>query len=203
MGAPRRFDWDEARRLRAKGWTYPALADRFEVSKMAVRLACNDGARARNRARNAAYQSSGVCPECGGQATRHYGPLGQRRCKSCAGKARATNVRDGTLRCKTCREWKPDDAFPFNRAGSKAHRGRHDTCRVCSTKLRQAYRERHKMPCVGCGRPVLPPNEKTTHGSDVPRCRDCYQRAGWLRDYERKGGGVDDSVRGPLGRRAR
>ncbi len=45
----RRFDWDEARQLRASGLSYSAIAKRLGVSSQSVRLACDDTARVRER----------------------------------------------------------------------------------------------------------------------------------------------------------
>lgn len=44
MSAPRRFDHDEARRLRAGGLVYAAIAERLGVSISAVRVACDEEA---------------------------------------------------------------------------------------------------------------------------------------------------------------
>lgn len=43
MSPFRRFDHDEARRLRAEGWTYPQIAQRSFVSPQAVARVCHPG----------------------------------------------------------------------------------------------------------------------------------------------------------------
>lgn len=173
MPVPRKFDYDEAARLRAEGLTYQAIAERFGVTAMAVYWAVNEEARERAIARNTEWQRSGTCPDCGGPSTRHS-ITKSLRCKACFDRTQATSVHEDELRCFRCREWKPDEAFPRNRSGRKLRRGRHNFCRACSTVVRQEYRERHKVPCVGCGAPALPPREKGSDGADVPRCRSCY-----------------------------
>lgn len=172
MPRPRAFDWDEARRLQAEGLTYTAIAKRLGVRYQSVRRACDEAVRERI----AAYQRTGVCPDCGTQTTRYAGGVSS-RCPRCAGKRAATTVRPDTLQCLRCREWKPDSAFPRNRGGALVRRGRHDSCRVCGTVIRREYRERHKIPCESCGKPRLPAGEK---GSGIGRrdtglCRDCYR----------------------------
>jgi hypothetical protein len=136
-----RFDWKKARRLRAEGLSYVAIASRLGVSEAAVYRICKEGARERANARSAAWVRNGICPFCGAQATRAGG---QSLCRDCDNKRRATSVRETELRCVTCHEWKPDDAFPFNRAGKKLHRGRHSSCRACLTVLRADYRVRNR-----------------------------------------------------------
>lgn len=68
-GPSRKFDWDEARRLRDQGWSLKAIAETFGVSIKAVHLATNDDALKRSRAYSAKRQRSGVCAACGGQCT--------------------------------------------------------------------------------------------------------------------------------------
>lgn len=167
----RKFDYDEARQRYADGEHPRDLAAEYGVSMNRVRQVVipEEGQRAAERARQWIY--SGTCPICGGPATRTGG---QSRCRECFNVAQATSVRPDELRCPTCGEWKPDEDFPFNAGGRKLRRGRHQSCRPCLTKLRQNYRERHKVPCVVCGKPALPPSEKRTSGAPFPRCRECY-----------------------------
>jgi ribosomal protein L37AE/L43A len=175
----RKFDWDEARQLYVSGVALKDIAERFGVTYNAVRLAVNDEARKRAREYLANWQRSGVCPDCGTQTTRRA-TTGDTRCIDCASRRRATSVRSTALLCSGCRKWKPDDDFPLNRVKrGKQRRGRHNFCRACSTKARQDYRERHKVPCVSCGKPALPPSEKGTHGAAFPRCRSCQIRDMW------------------------
>lgn len=184
MAAPRRFDHDEARRLRAEGMTYVAIAALMGVTDRTVRLICDPVQRAKSVARNTAWQRSARCPDCGAQTTRHY-VGGDHRCRVCDSLRQATSVRPNALRCFACHEWKPDEGFPKNRGGRVSRRGRHNFCRVCSTRVRQEYRERHKVPCVGCGVHVLPPSEKRTNGTDVPRCSRCARLEVLRRQRER------------------
>ncbi len=138
----RKFDWDEARRRHAAGESYAALAREYGVSNSAVQLACKDYLRARDQARASAWQSNGVCPVCGGRASRNR-TTGQHRCMRCASVAAATSVRDGELRCGTCREWKPDDDFSRS-ASDSARRERNGTCRACGTVAKREYRARNR-----------------------------------------------------------
>jgi hypothetical protein len=169
----RRFDWDEARRLRSDGRTYAQIARRCGVSHTAVLRVLNDDRQA-ERVRLAARQRGGMCVDCGREISRNTSrPV--LRCVPCWALSITTTVRDGEIRCVGCHEWKPDNEFPRNRAkGRVMARGRHSSCRSCLTVARREYRERHKVPCVGCGRPALPANEKGKRGGSVPRCRSCF-----------------------------
>lgn len=141
-----KFDWDDARRRRAAGETYTALACEYGVHINTVRLACNDVERQKSNARVSAYQRSGICRDCGAAgvvplALAHGTRNG--RCRPCAAKVAATSVRDDTLWCTSCHEWKPDADFPGSR--SEPHRRlRHNSCRPCLTELKRAYRARNR-----------------------------------------------------------
>lgn len=183
MPRPRTFSWDEAKRLRSQGLTYREIANHLGVSDSAVVFACDDRQRAMAENYKAEWQRRNTCVDCGKRTSRNR--LGHvSRCLSCSAKARATTVRETTLRCSSCGEWKPDNAFPYSRAARQTHRGRHQQCRACQTIARRAYRNRHKVPCVGCGKPALPPSEKGTHGTSQPRCRDCMYD--WMRLPEQR-----------------
>jgi len=141
-----KFDWDDARRRRAAGGTYTALAREYGVHINTVRLACNDVERQKSNARVSAYQRSGICRDCGAAgvvplALAHGTRNG--RCRPCAAKAAASSVREDTLRCVTCREWKADADFPSNRTET-ARRGRHTSCRPCLTELKRGWRARNR-----------------------------------------------------------
>lgn len=171
MPRARLFDYDEAKRLRADGLTYQAIADRFGVSNSAVALAVNDAAREIANERANAWQRRGVCIDCGGQCTRTAGTPAH-RCKTCAALAKATSVREDELQCMKCREWKPDAGFPSNRAESGVRRGRHDQCRPCLTEAKREWRERTRVPCsYGCGRLVEGKNRRTP--GKPPACFYC------------------------------
>jgi hypothetical protein len=166
----RKFDWREAQRLRAEGRTYTWIADRFGVSSTAVAYACDEKQRLRAHQTHKEWQSRGVCPDCGGPATR-YGVGRQARCQACFNLRQATSVRGEELQCLTCREWKPDTAFPRNRS-EKMRRGRHGVCRACQAPMRQQARERRRIPCVKCGKPRLHPNDSGSGKTGL--CRACY-----------------------------
>ncbi len=97
------------------------------------------------------------------------------RCKACAYRRMVVTVRPDTLRCYSCRKWKPDEEYPSD-TRQLARRGRDGRCRACNTKNRQTYRERHKVPCVACGAPRLPANEKGAGRgwADTGLCRECW-----------------------------
>lgn len=137
----RKFDWDEARRRHAAGEPLKWIARDIGVSVAAVWRVVDERHRARMNARASAFQviGTGTCVDCGGGCTRY-----RVRCPRCAAIARATTVRETELQCTRCREWKSDDAFPHNRAGSRARRGRHDACRSCQTTIKREYRRKHR-----------------------------------------------------------
>jgi len=173
----RRFDHAEAQCRYDAGESLADLAVEYGVTRNGLwQVVTPEGRRAARRStenRRARTVGQGVCDDCGGTMNAYSRKLGSTRCRFCAARAQATSVRESTLRCKTCREWKQDAEFPHGRRRI-ARRGRHQQCRACQTKARQDYRERHKLPCVGCGAPALPPSEKRTRGGDVPRCRECF-----------------------------
>lgn len=80
--------------------------------------------------------------------------------------------------CRTCKTFKYPEAFG---AGVKFKdvrpQGFHESCRVCLTKLRQDYRERHKVPCDRCGKPRLPAGEKGSRKNDSGLCKACYVKS--------------------------
>lgn len=174
---PHRFDHDLARRMRAEGATLKAIAEVMGVTPAAVKHACDEEERRRSIARRLEWMQQAACPECGAQTTRTT-VGGDSRCRACSTKAMATSVRDGELRCVTCQEWKPDHGFPRNRAKKGTlRRGRHTSCRACQTKARQAYRERHKVPCDRCGKPRLSGvgGGRGSHdGGKTGLCKACY-----------------------------
>lgn len=55
MTRPRKFDHDEARRLRAEGWTLQRIADRLGVTRQAVNFVVSDKARETNARAGKAY----------------------------------------------------------------------------------------------------------------------------------------------------
>lgn len=182
MSGPRKFDHDEARRRHAAGESYVSIARDLGVAPTAVARACDWRIRASMDAYNAMRQRvngnpsmyRGTCVDCGGRCNTRA-----RRCDAC----HAEHVRKappfderGWLFCDACETYKPLAEFPFSRrrAGRK---GRHSQCRECGTKARQAYRERHKVPCERCGSPCLPPSEKGGRRADRALCLRCYRES--------------------------
>lgn len=185
----RKFDWDEAKRLRKQGMTYKAIAETLGVSVTAVSLACNPRQYAINRQTTSAYQRRGTCVDCGERISSNYSKA-ILRCRECSALHQATTVRDSELLCSSCREWKPDTSFPFSRSEPSARRGRHGTCSECQTRLRKAYRERHKVPCAnGCGTMVEDCSRHSRSWTGL--CRACWQES--RRDVRpRRGSPVDE-----------
>lgn len=175
---PRKFDHDEARERYAAGESSSALAREYGVTQTAVwTVVSAKGAKWRDSER---LKGAGRCRRCGDPTNAqsvYTHPRSKGLCTSCANDDQATSVRADELQCSVCRAWKPDEAFPHNHSERFRRRTRHGTCRRCLTAARQEYRERHKVPCVGRGKPALPPSEKRTNGSDVPRCRSCFNAA--------------------------
>lgn len=170
----RRFDYDEAKRLREEGLTYQQIASRFGVTDSAVYWAVNDGAREAMIARHGEWQRGGTCVDCGSPCSRNRSRRHE-RCHACASLARATSVRPNELRCRTCHEWKPDEGFPGGERPNGARRGRHGQCRSCLTEAKRAWRERNKVPCShGCGAMVDGKNRSNPH--KPPECKSCANR---------------------------
>jgi hypothetical protein len=172
----RKFDWDEAKQRRLAGASVRELAAEYGVSTSMVYYATNARAYARMRSYGAVWQRDGTCVDCGATCTRRA----ETRCVECATRLRATSVRPSELRCQTCRKWKPDKEF--SRGVRRSRRGRHQNCRSCSTRLRQDYRDRHKIPCSNCGKPRLPKSEKNAgakraHLQDSGLCLDCFRES--------------------------
>lgn len=80
----RKFDWDEARRLRAEGWTFQALAARYGVNKSAIERVCKMAAPA-ERVEDVTEvlfdrtRKKDRCPTCSG-----WKNLSSRQCMDCA-----------------------------------------------------------------------------------------------------------------------
>lgn len=140
----RKFDWDEALRLREAGATIKSIAATLGVSETAVFRVVKPGERERFAEYRKNFDRTGQCSDCGGPMNRTAAYNGSTRCVRCSAIARGTTARDGELQCITCREWKPDDSFPHNRVEKHARRGRHHECRACNTASRRAHRERNR-----------------------------------------------------------
>jgi hypothetical protein len=180
----RRFDHEEAVRRHAAGETIAALADAYGVTYEAVRHAVTPGLKDRNVENDRRWRT-GVCERCGGPAMRlvsgkrKHNPDGRVLCRSCRPvlKRKPLLVADGivNVHCGACDTWKPVADFPPRVARAIAANARVKArCRACDTAERRRHRDEHKVPCISCGAPCLPPSEKGMNGADVPRCRDCY-----------------------------
>jgi hypothetical protein len=177
----RGFDHDEARVLHNMGWSYNRIAKHMGVSFSAVRRVLNENAReyidAKNKERIRA-QRQPCLGGCGTLVWRH-GAQGRARsgyCPRCFPAAKyADDVAEHALRCRECDEFLADEQFRLRSDQPKHYRrGRHSVCRECESAMRDEYRQRHKVPCVGCGNPALPPSEKGLRAHHEPRCRDCF-----------------------------
>lgn len=175
----RKFDHDEARKRWLKGETVADLAREYNVSYAAVARAVDWRVRVRMDATTREYMSN---PENLERLNYDVCACGNRKrnisekCRDCYLADRATQINEnGDLWCYDCKNYRPSAEFPFV-AASPSRNFKGGQCRGCATKARQSYRERHKLPCVGCGSPALPPNEKRTRGSGVPRCRTCFYK---------------------------
>jgi hypothetical protein len=180
VGAPRRFDHDEAYARWLAGESQTAIAASYGVSQAAVSQAVLRHDPAKRAALNAyhrAYQRERLRKPCvrGCGRLAWHGRGREGVCIPCTAAARTTTVRETELLCTKCDEWKPDEAFPHGHG--KARRGRHSLCRTCQTRERQDYRERHKVPCVHCGAPCLPFSEKGARAADTGLCRACWVKS--------------------------
>lgn len=178
----RKFDWDEARRLRAEGWTYASLADRYGVSPTGVQRVCDERLRAR-MSRQAAERQRSTCIECGAPCSWNRYQQDHPRCRECFQFLRRTTHEydpSGKLvaiRCVTCREWKKPDAYARDRMRPE---GRHHQCGSCSTIARREYRHRHAEADRAYHRErrrgLGAVNRTHVDGDD--RCRDCRSPRG-------------------------
>jgi hypothetical protein len=140
----RKFDHDKARARYAAGESVAAMAREFGVTDGAVWQVVSPRMIEAYRKRAEKNKTAGICDDCGGPM--HLGSRyrGSTRCRDCASLVLATNVRPDSLRCPTCREWKPDEDFPFSRGVHKHHRDRHAQCRLCLTVARRSHRQRNR-----------------------------------------------------------
>lgn len=166
----RKFDHDEALQRHGAGEPIADLARAYGVTYTAVKRVLDPDYRARHGAAHDRFQASGKCVDCGGPCSRR-----NERCIACSAVARSTSARPGELWCSRCRTWKRDRDFPRHRGGRGVRRGRHTHCRACGTKMRQDYRNRHKVPCARCGQPRLPKSETGGKGNDTGLCLACYR----------------------------
>jgi hypothetical protein len=147
MRYERKFDWDEAIRLRKQGLTLKEIAERCGVSVAAVNRVVNPQVARRLEKRSREFQRSGTCSECGRRCSRNYAieKLRPPICKRCAARAKQTRFRRDAagrvkeVRCAGCKTWKPRKAFPRG-SGSE---GIHTHCRKCNTINKRDWRERN------------------------------------------------------------
>lgn len=152
MGAPRRFDHDEARRLRAQGLTYHAIGLRLGVSDTAVARACDPRVR-RNFAlasrRRLEAQRTPCRGGCGLLVWTHR-PGHSGYCRACLGERRNV-ARHGT-------------ETEYNQGC------RCEACTAAATTARRRRRENTRVPCShGCGTLV----DSTNRRDRPPECRPC------------------------------
>lgn len=147
----RKFDWEAAQELHAKGVSYEDLGKIFGVTSGAVRLACDPKARKETTEASRRHQTSGVCDMCGKPCSKNRSQRDYERCHHCASLLRATTVRPDTLWCVTCKKWLPDEKF-YRVKGHMARRGRKRQCIPCANRERQRRRLAARVPCeAGCG----------------------------------------------------
>lgn len=191
MPPPRRFDHDAARALLAAGFYQKDVAAMLGVSQNAIcRIATEKNTRLVSERAKARYRVP--CSKCGGPCVSAEHPSKRGKgsqppraiCRSCAGKERRRRFRYdemgqvAAVYCPTCKTFKHPEAFGRGITFKDVRPGGfHKSCRNCLTKLRQDYRERHKVPCVACGAPCLPAGEKGPRGIDTGLCQPCYQRS--------------------------
>lgn len=191
MPPPRRFDHDAARALLAAGFYQKDVAAMLGVSGHSIWRIASEKNRI-NTSERAKTRWRGTCSKCGGPCVSETHPAKRKRptppralCQKCLGISRRQRFRFDELgqvaavKCETCKEFKHPEAFG---AGIKFRdvrpQGFHSCCRACLTKLRQDYRERHKVPCDRCGNPRLPAGEKGGRAKkDSGLCKACYQES--------------------------
>jgi DNA-directed RNA polymerase subunit RPC12/RpoP len=102
----RRFDGDEAQRLRAAGHSLKAIAHQLRVTPAAIANATDPDLRARQQARSRRWATGGAsCATCGAPVYRRTLDRPY-RCLACAARA-AAKVREGEAWCPDCRDWRP------------------------------------------------------------------------------------------------
>ncbi len=141
----RRFDHDEAQKLRAEGWTWAELARHFGVTTNAIQRVCLPHVREKMNVHTKKYLRDTRQPCKGGCGKLVWTNVKSRSgyCSHCVAQLKfSADVRDDALRCTQCREWKPDSDFPTHHP-SQVRRGRSPECRACSTARRWKHRHAH------------------------------------------------------------
>ena len=170
----RKFDHELAQEMYEKGFNVNEIARHLGnvVTPAAIARVCVPAIREQMDAQSTKWLMSGTCVICGKNCAKYTD-----HCKKCRSREKQTRfiVDDNdeivAVRCMTCKQWKPRDLFHNS---AKQSRGIYRQCRACSSRTRQEYRERRKVPCIYCGAPALPPEEKGPRGDPEPRCRECY-----------------------------
>ncbi len=141
---PRRFDWDEARRLYGGGVSIREIARRMGVVDAAVRRVVVPGERERRAEYQRRLAATGVCRVCGGPKN-HVSERtsGSVRCKACQYDAQTVTVREFLLRCVTCKQWKTDEMF--SPARGKDYVRRRNRCKECKPCAAAYKRRRRKI----------------------------------------------------------
>ena len=176
----RKFDWDQAKRMRDSGMTIADIAAALGVSYGGVRRVVDPHYRAMLDVSAAEYQRT------------HWRRKRMDQCKCGAEKTKSANMcaachRDkfdvdvgpsGTLRCHLCDRFLPTEVFPTD--NRKPLRGfRRTICRSCDSRRRKLNRERRKVPCAsGCGAFVTHPDDTNKRGYEWSGlCRGCWNAA--------------------------
>lgn len=137
----RRFDHEEAQRLRAEGWTWVELSRHFGVTANAIQRVCLPHVREKMDAQTKKHLLKLRKPCKGGCGKLVWMNNKERSgyCPRCIRSKFNADVGDGILRCTRCREWKTDSEFPTYH-GVHVRRGRSPECRVCSSQRRREHR---------------------------------------------------------------
>ena len=158
----RKFDHDEALRLRSEGHACGKIAAMLGVSEQAIRRVVVPGERERMEAQ---YRRTyaGTCETCGGPclSIRHAGkrdhnPDGRELCQRCRSDEKIERIRfdsDGALTevrcssedCANGERWQPPENFgrgPSHRRFREGGISNH--CRACQTAKRRDYRRRNR-----------------------------------------------------------
>lgn len=159
MPRPRKFDHDEARRLRAEGMTLIAIAERLGVSDTSVLHAVNEDLRVKANARVLENQRSK-----------------RRPCKGGCGRLVWTHTRrpDGTPHSGFCVHCIQAHEHPIQHGTESGYRRgcRCHLCRQASSAAKRRRRRNSRVPCShGCGRLVDSINRRNP--GKPPECRPC------------------------------
>lgn len=163
MGAPRRFDHDEARRLRAAGVRVAVIAEAMGVSPFSIYRATDDKIIERERA---AQRTKFIveCENCGEDCwsadhpSKRLGHDGRSLCARCRNDEKIESlrfdpataeliaVRCGIIGCANGERWQPPENFTrgIRTYGGLIPDGIHGQCRACQTRARREYRARHR-----------------------------------------------------------